>query len=111
MDCYAFDCDGTISLSGGQVAEDRLRQLKGAGDVVAIVSPSGACQRLWKEYEYFQANQGDVRTETLRMVKKSHPGCGRYVYVSDNPGDDVRAADAGFEYVHPIEFTKPDRAS
>jgi hydroxymethylpyrimidine pyrophosphatase-like HAD family hydrolase len=42
----AFDCDGTISLSGGNVTPEQLAILASHGNIVVIVSPSGACVSL-----------------------------------------------------------------
>jgi hypothetical protein len=95
MRVYAWDCDGTLSSGQGPVGLDALILLASRGDVHVMVSPSGNCGSLTLAH----VNEGD-RTDCLRRAKALFPGAEEYVYVSDNPGDDLRAADAGFRFVH-----------
>ncbi|MBP1448847.1 MAG: HAD family hydrolase [Thermoproteus sp.] len=111
---YAFDCDGTLEFGNppGPVKIEQLMQMSSRGIVVVIVSDSGNCARLWKEnggpflHVSGGATSGDQRTNALLAVKRMFQA-ERYVYVSDNPGDDKRSADAGFEYVYPTMFVPP----
>jgi hypothetical protein len=97
----AFDCDGTISLSGGNVTPEQLAILTSHGNIVVIVSPSGACVSL----PYPRIVDGATRLDNLKKVKTAFPG-DNYYYVSDNPGDDQVSKEAGFTYIHPSQFNQ-----
>jgi len=99
MILFAFDCDGTLNVSGGPVAISILTALTALGHKVVIVSPSAACKPLG----FTHVDSAD-RLVNLKRVKELYPECERWVYVSDNAGDPELAAQAGFEYVHPSNF-------
>mgnify|MGYP001770713552 CR=1 FL=1 len=99
---FAFDCDGTLAWGNppGPVTPAMLDALKAMGYTVVIISDSGNCEgKGWPRDPYPQP----LRHAGLRNNKERY-GLGRCVYVSDNPGDDARAALAGCEYMRPEEL-------
>ena len=94
-----FDCDGTLDCSGGPVRVGRLIELQINNVHVVIVSPSPACASLF----FPHVIGGASRKECLLKAKGMIPAA-LYIYVSDNPGDDTVAAEAGFAFIHPKDF-------
>jgi len=98
-----FDCDGTIEVGAppGPVTLADLNFLVALGIRVVIVSESANCANLPFEHIVVPGN----RLQALHNAKAKYPGL-RCIYVSDNPGDDANARQAGCEYMHPSEFPK-----
>ena len=94
-----FDCDGTLDCSGGPVKVSRLIELQINGVYIAIVSPSPACASL----HFPHVIDGASRKDCLLKAKGKFPAA-LCIYVSDNPGDDAVAAEAGFAFMHPKDF-------
>jgi hypothetical protein len=71
------------------------------------VSPSGSYPKLpdrGDEPVFPRFVAGPNRFDNLMAVKEAFPQKEFYLYVSDNPGDDVTSQAAGFTYVHPKDF-------
>ena len=98
-----FDCDGTIEVGAppGPVTLADLNFLVALGIRVVIVSESANCANLPFEHIVVPGN----RLQALLNAKAKYHGL-RCIYVSDNPGDDANARQAGCEYMHPSEFPK-----
>lgn len=96
----AFDCDLTLDTSQGPVKVERLHELNKPPYIqVVIVSASPFCARL-PFPRYVSEN---TRFENLLAASKANPAI-LNIYVSDNPGDDIVAKNAGFAYIHPKDF-------
>jgi hypothetical protein len=100
MDLFAFDCDGTLSVSGGPIDVGLLTGLVAKGHKVVIVSPSGACKPLGFEH----VDSGLTRDLNLMRVKEMHQGYGRYIYVGDAEADKIAAQNSSYEFVWANEF-------
>ena len=96
-----FDCDGTLETGNppGPVKLADLYFLIALGIHVVIVSESANCANLPFEHIVVPGN----RLQALLNAKAKYPGL-RCIYVSDNPGDDDNARQAGCEYLHPGEY-------
>lgn len=105
---FAFDCDGTLEPSAGPVRIAQLEALRDLGAVIVVVSPSPACSALWLRFRSVQGDPraADQRLDALLRVRSGFPGAPSYTYVSDNPGDDARAAAARFRFERPEEFAR-----
>lgn len=101
----ALDTDGTLETSNGPVKIQWLVKLRDNGATVCVVSPSLFYPRDGANNPRFElVNSAPDREENLRKVATTNPGADLYVYISDNAGDDVRARNTGFTYVHPVNF-------
>jgi len=98
-----FDCDGTLEIGNppGPVKLADLNFLIALGIHVVIVSESANCANLPFEHIVVPGN----RLQALLNAKAKYHGL-RCIYVSDNPGDDANARQAGCEYMHPSEYPK-----
>jgi len=98
-----FDCDDTLETGNppGPVTLADLNFLIALGIRVVIVSESANCANLPFEHIVVPGN----RLQALLNAKAKYPGL-RCIYVSDNPGDDSNARQAGCKYIHPSEFPK-----
>ena len=94
-----FDCDGTLDCSGGPVKVGRLIEMQMINVYSVIVSPSPACASI----PFLHVIDGTSRKDCLLKAKEKFPGA-LCIYVSDNPGDDAVAAEAGFAFMHPKDF-------
>jgi hypothetical protein len=99
---FLFDCDGTIEVGvpPDPVELSDLYFLVALGVRVAIISESANCANLPFEHIIVPGN----RLQALLNARAKYPGL-RCIYVSDNPGDDVIARQAGCEHLHPSEFS------
>jgi len=96
----AFDCDLTLDTSQGPVKVERLYELNRPPYIqIVIVSASPFCSQL-KFPRYVSEN---TRLENLMAASQANPAL-LNMYVSDNPGDDITARNAGFTYCHPKDF-------
>jgi FMN phosphatase YigB (HAD superfamily) len=99
----AFDCDGTLDSSDGPIPTSKLHDLNAFPYIqIVIVSPSPFCVQL----PFPRFVSGDTRLENLLAASLAYPAS-LNIYVSDNPGDDITAKNAGFIYVHPKDFSLP----
>jgi len=98
--CFAFDCDGSLSTSAGPVPISLLAELINSGHRAVIVSASANCKQL----NFTHVDDAADRGANLKRVKELYPECDRFIYCSDNPGDDQLSMQQGFEYVHPNDF-------
>lgn len=101
----ACDVDGTLETSMGPVQISRLKDLQERGWTIVIVSESGNFPKDESGKPTFpRIVERGSRTNNLRAVRATFPGHEFYLYVSDNPGDEVLAGQAGFAYIHPAQF-------
>jgi hypothetical protein len=99
----ALDCDGTLDSSDGPISVSRLYEMNIPPYIqLAIVSASPFCARL--PFPRFVSE--NTRLENLLAAAIRYPSL-LNIYVSDNPGDDITAKNAGFVYVHPNDFNFP----
>lgn len=96
---FAFDCDGTLEVSGGKVKLNTLRWLVNKGHHVFIVSPSLNCLMV-REFERFTPL---ARFRALRELKDK-VSAERYVYVGDTNEDRHVALECGWEFVYADVF-------
>jgi len=97
----AFDCDGTLDTSDGPIPVSRLYDLNSPPYIqVVIVSASPFCARL--PFPRFVSE--NTRLENLLAAAIRYPSL-LNIYVSDNPGDNMTAKNAGFCYIHPKDFS------
>ncbi len=101
----ALDCDGTMDTSNGPVSVKRMTELAASQEVkIYMVSGSASCTNTPFDRRAILAD----RTESLRKVRELEPSGTLFVYISDNLGDDGRAWQTGFVYVHPKDFRLPE---
>ncbi len=101
----ALDCDGTMDSSNGPVSVKRMTELAASQEVKAyMVSGSASCANTPFDRRAILAD----RTESLKKVRELEASANLFIYVSDNAGDDARAAQTGFVYVHPKDFRLPE---
>ena len=101
----AFDCDGTIDISNpiGPIPVSGLYELNIPPYIqIVIVSASPFCAQL--PFPRFVSN--NTRLENLLAASLRYPAM-LNIYVSDNPGDEITAKNAGFCYIHPKDFNLP----
>jgi hypothetical protein len=94
-----FDVDGTLDSSAGPVPFARLRELVRLGAEVAIVSPS----LNWPVGMLPALVAGPGRLDNLVAAALKYPA-ELNLYISDNPGDEEVAKQAGFAFVRPEHF-------
>lgn len=101
-----FDVDGTLETSNGPVKTSRLVSLKDWGHRVIIVSPSPHFPRYADTDDpvFPNVSGNDTRLENLLEAKQMFGSEEFYLYISDNPGDDEVAKQAGFSFMHPKDF-------
>lgn len=97
MVLLAFDVDGTLETSADPVPVSALRDLKDAGCVIVIVSPSNA-----RPEGFTECIGGPTRRDNLEAIAEYYP-CPLKLYVSDNQ-DRADAKAAGFTYVDAKDF-------
>lgn len=101
----ALDCDGTIDIGSptGPIPVSRLYELNTPPYIqMVVVSASPFCARL--PFPRFVSE--NTRLENLLAAAIRYPSL-LNIYVSDNPGDNINAKNAGFLYVHPKDFNLP----
>jgi hypothetical protein len=91
--------DGTLDSSAGPVPLARLQELERWGYVVAIVSPS----QNWPLDLFPAYVAGPDRLQNLRDAAYYNVADINF-YISDNPGDEEVARQAGFTFVRPEHF-------
>lgn len=101
----AFDCDGTIDIGSpiGPIPVSRIYELNTPPYIqIVMVSASPFCARL----PFSRSVSENTRLENLLAAAIRYPSI-LNIYVSDNPGDELNAKNAGFIYVHPQDFNLP----
>jgi len=90
-----LDVDGTLETGSppGPIKLGALKLLQEAGVRVVIVSPSPFAPEGFEK-----CIAGDTRLEHL---KRADQGELLKVYISDNPGDDKVAEEAGYAFLYP----------
>ena len=93
-----FDCDGTLEIGNpsGYVRREDLDWLVSKGFIAVNVSESPNCASLNIPRVIAPGNRLQALLKAKEQFKPD--AC---VYVSDNPGDNVVAKQAGCLYVHP----------
>jgi hypothetical protein len=99
VNVYCFDVDGTLESSSGPVSLSDLDALMDMDHVVLIVSPSSAVPE-----RYAKCLTEGTRADNLKEARKMFDGGTEYIYVSDNPGDEEVAREAGFTFLHPNDW-------
>jgi len=102
--CVAFDVDGTLwcGLPPGPVTAEWFRALCRTPDT-GVVVVSGSPNRPRPVEGWAEINQDPDRQRNLEAAGRIVEADVR-LYVSDNEGDDARAASAGFVFVRPENF-------
>jgi histidinol phosphatase-like enzyme len=94
----AFDCDGTINISGGPIPLGLLKDLSRYGLAVYVVSQSWACASCGLPV-FAPYDRVTTLSELRRVVDAD-----RYIYVGDS-ADDFKAAQlAGWEFIYAKDF-------
>lgn len=101
----ALDCDGTLDSSDGPIPVSKLYELNTPPYIqIVVVSASPFCSRL--SFPRFVSE--NTRLENLLAASLRYPAL-LNIYISDNPGDNITAKNAGFIYIHPKDFNLPIR--
>lgn len=103
----ALDCDGTIDIGSpaGPIAVSRLYEINTPPYIqIVMVSASPFCARL----PFPRSVSENTRLENLLAASLRYPAL-LNIYISDNPGDDINAKNAGFCHIHPKDFSFPLR--
>lgn len=101
----ALDCDGTIDIGSpvGPIPVSRLYEINTPPYIqVVIVSASPFCARL--PFPRFVSE--NTRLENLLVAAITYPSI-LNLYISDNPGDNLNAKNAGFVFIDPKNFNLP----
>jgi len=104
----ALDCDGTLIYGSPSGPVDPV-VLKDRGYFTVLVSASTNCIGKYGFDDVIPSTGIDSvpsreRKTSLMEVKKRYPEAEEYIYISDNPGDDVISKEVGYRYIHPKEF-------
>ena len=100
-----LDCDGTIDIGSpaGPIPVSRLYELNKPPYIqIVMVSASPFCSML----PFPRSVSENTRLENLLAAAIYYQSM-LNIYVSDNPGDEINAKNAGFVYVHPNDFNLP----
>lgn len=103
----ALDCDGTLDVGSpmGPILVSRLYEINTPPYIqIVMVSASPFCAQL--RFPRFVSE--NTRLENLLAAAIRYPSL-LNIYVSDNPGDNINAKNAGFVYCHPENFNLPLR--
>jgi hypothetical protein len=80
--------------------------LKKRGYFLVMVSSSPKCigRKIWDDF--VPSKKLGSRKDGLIEVKKRCPDADEYIYISDNPGDDILSEETGFKFYIPEDAAK-----
>jgi len=96
----AFDCDGTLEISGGRIPVKHLLDLKKAGLIVGVVGNWELTIKRVKGLDFYQAGIPS-KAEILRAIGE---GKALKLYVGDQESDRQEARRAGWNFIHVNDY-------